>query len=110
MWASPTPAIESMDPHTIIQGSPTQELDIKGFNFVKRSVVYIDGVAVPTQVVSRTEIKATVDTNILSNAGNRSVEVKNPAPLDPNAWSDTSNKAHILVPFSFTTAWSHNKY
>ena len=110
MWASPTPAIESMDPHTIIQGSPTQELDIKGFNFVKRSIVYVDGVAVPTQVVSRTEIKARVDSNILMNAGNKAVEVKNPAPLDPNAWGDTSNKAHILVPFSYTTAWSHNKY
>jgi hypothetical protein len=110
LWASPTPAIETMSPHTIIQGSPTQELDIKGFNFVKRSVVYVDDVAVPTQVVSRTEIKATVDTNILANAGNRSVVVKNPTPLDPNAWGDTSNKAHILVPFSFTTAWSHNKY
>ena len=110
MWASPTPAIESMDPHTIIQGSPTQELDIKGFNFVKGSLVYVDGVVVPTQVVSRTEIKATVDTNILTNAGNKAVEVKNPTPLDPNAWGDTSNKAHILVPFSFTTKWSHNKY
>lgn len=47
---------------------------------------------------------------ILANAGSRSVEVKNPAPLDANAWGDTSNMAHILVPFSFTTARSHNKY
>jgi imidazolonepropionase-like amidohydrolase len=110
LWASPTPAIESMSPHTVIQGSPTQELDIKGFNFVKRSVVYIDDQPVPTNVVSRTEIKATVDSHVLANAGNRVVVVKNPIPLDPNAWGDTSNKAHILVPFSFTTAWSHNKY
>jgi hypothetical protein len=110
LWASPTPAIEAMSPHTIIQGSPTQELDIKGFNFVKRSVVYVDDQPVPTQVVSRTEIKATVDSHVLANAGNRNVVVKNPAPLDANAWGDTSNKAHILVPFSFTTAYSHNKY
>ena len=109
-WASPTPAIETIFPHTIIQGGATQELEIKGFNFVKRSVVYIDDVAVPTRVVNRTEIKATVDANVFANAGNRNVVVKNPAPLDPNAWGDTSNKAHILVPFSFTTAWSHNKY
>jgi imidazolonepropionase-like amidohydrolase len=110
MWASPTPAIESMEPHTIIQGSPTQTLEIKGFHYVKGSVVYVDGQPVPTQVVSRTEIKATVDSHILAQAGNRAVEVKNPLPLDPNAWGDTSNKAHILVPFSFTTKWSHNKY
>jgi imidazolonepropionase-like amidohydrolase len=110
LWASPTPAIESMDPHTIIQGSPTQTLDIKGFNYVKGSVVYVDGEPVPTQVVNRTQIKATVDSAVLAQPGNRSVTVKNPQPLDANAWGDTSNKAHILVPFSFTTAWSHNKY
>src|SRR5437868_9257645 len=42
LWASPTPAIETIGPHTIIQGSATQPLMIKGFNFVKRSVVYVD--------------------------------------------------------------------
>jgi hypothetical protein len=110
LWASPTPGIESIGPHTIIQGSPTQTLDIKGFNFVKRSVVYVDDQPVPTQVVSRTEIKATIDTQILANAGNRAVVVKNPGPLDPNAWGDSSNRAHILVPFSYTIAYSHNKY
>ncbi|HMI97450.1 MAG TPA: hypothetical protein VK479_13130 [Micropepsaceae bacterium] len=31
------------------------------------------------------------------------------API-PNAWGYTSNRAQILVPFSFTAAWSHNKY
>ena len=55
-------------------------------------------------------VPAIVDSAILAQAGNRAVEVKNPLPLDANAWGDTSNKAHILVPFSFTTAWSHNKY
>jgi hypothetical protein len=110
LWASPTPAIESISPHTIIQGSPTQMLDIKGFNFVKRSLVYVDEQPVPTEVISRTEIRATIDSEILTNAGNRVVVVKNPLPLDPNAWGYASNKAHILVPFSFTTAYSHNKY
>lgn len=109
-WASPTPAIEKIYPHTIIQGSATQMLAITGFNFVKRSVVYVNDEPVPTQVVSRTEIKAMIDSQILATAGNHGVIVKNPAPLDPNAWGDTSNKAHILVPFSFTTAYSHNKY
>ena len=110
LWASPTPAIESLSPHTLIQGSATQELEIKGFNFVKRSVVYVDDVPVPTKVVNRTEIRATLDSQILMNAGNRAVVVKNPMPLEANAWGDSSNRAHILVPFSFTSAWSHNKY
>ncbi len=67
------------------------------------------GASGPIQVVGRTEIKATLNTKILNDAGNRVVVVKNPAPLEPHAWGDTSNKAHILVPFSYTTAWSHNK-
>ncbi len=110
MWASPTPAIESIGPHTVIQGSPTQTLDIKGFNFVKRSQVYVDDQPVPTEVVNRTEIRATIDSNLLADAGNRTVVVNNPLPVDATAWGNTSNKAHILVPFSFTKAYSHNKY
>jgi hypothetical protein len=31
-------------------------------------------------------------------------------PLDTPVWGDTCNRAHILVPFSFTAGWSHNKY
>jgi hypothetical protein len=108
-WNSPTPGIESMMPHTIIQGSQPAQLDIKGFNFVKRSVVTIDGKQVPTQVVSRTEIKATVDQNILSQAGKKVVLVKNPLPLGTPEWGDHSNEARLLVPFSFTTKWSMNK-
>jgi hypothetical protein len=92
------------------QGSPKQTLEINGFNFVKRSLVYIDDLPIPTEVVSRTEIRATVDSQILANAGYRVVVVKNPLPVDPSAWGDASNKAHILVPFSFTKAYSHNKY
>jgi hypothetical protein len=38
--------------------------------------------------------------------------VRNPKPLGigMTIWGDTSNQAHILVPFSFTTNWSHNTY
>jgi len=109
-FAAPTPGIESIFPHTVIQGSSGQTVDIKGFNFVKRSVVYVDGTAVPTEVVSRTEIKATLDPNVFADAGNRVVVVKNPEPLNAPEWGEKSNMAHVLVPFSYTTAWSHNRY
>jgi imidazolonepropionase-like amidohydrolase len=108
-WASPTPGIETMMPHTLIQGTPTQTLDITGFNFVKRSVVYVDDKPVPTQVVSPTQIKATVDTAILANPGKKLVVVKNPLPLDAPEWGEKSNEARLLVPFAFTTKWSQNK-
>ena len=108
-WASPTPGVETIMPHTVIQGSAAQTLVIRGFNFVKRSVVYVDDKAVPTQVISRTELRATVDPALLMAAGNKSIVVKNPLPLDAPEWGPKSNTAHLLVPFSFTTKWSQNK-
>jgi hypothetical protein len=30
------------------------------------------------------------------------VVIKNPTPLATEEWGDTSNTAHILVPFAFT--------
>ncbi len=105
---SPTPGLESVYPHTLIQGSPTTELTLKGFNFVKRSVVYVDDMPVPTRVVSRTEIRATVDANTLAQAGNYDITIRNPKPVIDVQWGDRSNKGHLLVPFSFTTKYSRN--
>lgn len=106
---SPTPGIETIFPHTILRGSPAQTLDIKGFNFVQRSLVYVDDRPVPTQVVSRTQIKATLDQNVLARAGNLRITVRNPEPIADPIWGDRSNPAHVLVPFEFTTKYSMNK-
>lgn len=108
-WASPTPGVESMMPHTIIQTAQPQQISVKGFNFVKRSVVTVDGKPVPTQVVSRTELRATLDGSILNQPGKKIVMVKNPLPLSTPEWGDHSNEARLLVPFSFTSKWSQNK-
>ena len=71
-------------------------------NFVKRSVVYIDDKPVPTEVVSRTEIEANIPATLLAEAGRRDIVVRNPKPLSSAVWGDTSNMAHLLVPFEFT--------
>ena len=41
--------------------------------------------------------------NTLARAGKLHVVVKNPTPLATVEWGDTSNTAHILVPFAFST-------
>jgi hypothetical protein len=107
-----TPAIEMMHPHTIIQGAPDTEFTLTGFNYNTRSVVYVNDRPVPTTVKSGTEISFIVDAKTLSEAGKLHVTVKNPKPMGIGMviWGDTSNQAHILVPFSFTTKWSHNTY
>jgi hypothetical protein len=108
-WASPTPGIETLMPHTIIQTAQPQTITLTGFNFVKRSVVYVDGKPVPTEVVSPTEIKATLGADILNSPSKKVVVVKNALPLDTPEWGDSSNQARLLVPFSYTAKWSQNK-
>ena len=99
---APTPGIESLVPHTVLRGSPEAEITITGFSFVSGSQVLVDGNAIPTEVVSRTEIIATIPANILSSAGNLNIVVRNPEPVRQPYWGDSSNIAHILVPFEYT--------
>jgi imidazolonepropionase-like amidohydrolase len=106
---SPTPGIEEIYPHTVPRLSEPFTLEITGFNFVRRSVVYIDEIPVPTEVVSRTEIRAEIDAQILAVAGNKRITVRNPLPMAEPLWGDRSNPAHLLVPFEFTTRYSHNE-
>jgi len=106
---SPSPGIETMFPHTIIQGAPDTAFTLTGINFVKRSLVYANGQPMPTMVASTTELSFMIDANTLAKAGKLKIVVKNPEPLAVPEWGPVSNEAYVLVPFAFTTAWSHNK-
>jgi imidazolonepropionase-like amidohydrolase len=105
---SPTPGVEALMPYEIMQGSGATTVTLRGFNFVRRSVVYVGDTAVPTKVVSRTEIQATLDPNLLAKAGRFAVTVRNPAPLATPEWGEKSNAAWLLVPFTFSIAYSKN--
>jgi hypothetical protein len=107
---APTPGIESIAPYTVLRGSPGFVMTIKGFNFVKGSRVFVDGIPVPVRVASRTELHATIDQNLISRAGRFGVIVKNPEPLAYKEWGGTSNRANLLVPFEFTTKYSRNRF
>lgn len=89
---------------------PDTTFTLAGINFTTRSSVYVNDKPVPTNVQSGTKLSFVVSQNQLARAGKLHVVVKNPPPLDNPVWGDTSNKAHILVPFTFTKAWSHNRY
>jgi hypothetical protein len=58
---------------------------------------------VPTTVDSTTKLRFMLAPEKFANAGKLHVVVKNPQPVDNYQWGDTSNTAHILVPFSFST-------
>jgi imidazolonepropionase-like amidohydrolase len=106
---SPQPAIEAITPAMVSEGSPTTVVTVKGFNFVRRSRVYFDGQPVPYRRVSATELQLTLDENLLKRAGRFDIVVTNPEPLNNPQWGNgTSNKAHLLVPFAFTTIRTAN--
>jgi len=106
---SPSPGIETIFPHTIVQGTADTTFTLTGINFVKKSTVYVDGQAMPTNVTGRTQLSFVVDANTLNKAGKLRIRVKNPEPLLTPDWGPISNTAYVLVPFAFTTHWSQNK-
>jgi hypothetical protein len=105
---SPTPGVETIAPRTVLQGAADTTVTLTGVNFVKRSVVYVNGEAVPTMVDSGTKLRFVVPANRFASAGKLHIAVKNPTPLATEEWGDTSNTAHILVPFAFTKIVASN--
>ena len=104
--SSPQPAIASFDPFIVTQGTAPATVTVKGFNFVRRSTVQFKGKSVPTQVVSPTEIRFTLDGEALNTPGRFDFVVVNPAPLAKafakGMWGNgTSNEAHLIVNYTY---------
>jgi len=101
---SPQPAIETISPLTVTQGSPTITVTLTGFNFVQRSQVLFKGVPVPHEAISGSEFRVTVDASLLQEPGWHDIVVRNPWPLHPEIgqeWGDgTSNAAYLIVAFA----------
>lgn len=100
---SPTPGIDGIAPRTVLQGTGETTVTLTGVNFVKRSVAYVNGEPVPTTVDSATKLHFALPPEKLITAGKMHIVVKNPQPVENYEWGDTSNTAHILVPYSFST-------
>jgi hypothetical protein len=104
--SSPQPAIQTMDPFIVTQGTMPATVTLKGINFVRRSTVQFKGKPVPTEVVSPTEIRFALDTEALRTAGRFDLVVVNPAPVAPlfskGMWGNgTSNQAHLIVNYKY---------
>ena len=102
---SPQPAIETMDPIIVTQGS-SAVVKIMGFNFVRKSSVFFNGKPVTFRAVSSKELQVTLDAEALRLAGRFDLVVKNPQPVDPffvrSMWGNgTSNIAHLIVNYKY---------
>jgi len=77
---NPMPAVTSISPTTIGEGSAALTLDVKGTGLGAGSTVFWNQTALVTTVVSATELNAAVPATLLSAAESVSVAVVNPAP------------------------------
>ena len=103
---SPQPAIQNFDPYIVTQSTTPATVTVKGLNFVRRSMVHFKGKPVPTQVVSPTEIRFTLDAEALQTPGRFEFVVVNPAPVAPfftkGMWGNgTSNLARLIVNYKY---------
>lgn len=73
----PAPALISLSPSSIEQGSPDFSLSLLGSGFDSTSVALVDGSAVATTFINQNELKALVPASFASTVGIRSVRVKN---------------------------------
>ena len=108
----PQPTIETIDSgrhdyvdadfsKTVVkEGSPTLTIRVTGFNYFQRSQMYFNDVPVPTKVLNRTQIEATIDESLLRSPGRFPIVVKNLTladPANPALGSGTSNRAWLVV-------------
>lgn len=99
--AAPQPAIETISPTVVTEGSAAT-ITVKGFNFVRKSMVYFNGRTVPYQAVSRTELRVMLDASLMRTPGKFDLVVKNPSPVATPEWGNgASNTAHLLVNFKY---------
>jgi hypothetical protein len=104
--SSPQPAIQKLDPYILTQSATPATITVKGINFVRRSVVHFKGKPVPTQVVSPTEIRFTLDAEVQRTPGRFEFVVVNPAPIAPlftkGMWGNgTSNVGRLIINYKY---------
>ena len=75
-----TPSLTSLDPSTVIVGSPSFTLTVNGSNFVNGAVVLANGVARATSFVGDTQLRAVIPAQDLDEVGTLNFTVQNPPP------------------------------
>jgi hypothetical protein len=77
---NPVPSLSSINPSSIIAGSPDFTLTLNGDNFIATSLVSFNNQEYPINLISKTQIEATIPSSAVATAGNYPVKVINPTP------------------------------
>lgn len=72
------PRIDALEPGTIVAGTSSAQVSVRGANFLSGAVVRVNGVAKPTQFVSSNELVVTLSASDLAATGTLEVTVRNP--------------------------------
>jgi trimeric autotransporter adhesin len=100
----PVPALSSLSPAFVVAGGQGLTITIGGSGLTSNSTAYLGAAALGTQLVSATQLAATVTSAQIAAAGVQSITVRNPVP-----GGGTSNALQFEVdtgggaPPSFTT-------
>lgn len=82
---APMPAITALEPSTVLAGAGSTQVTVTGRNFGASSEVLFNSAAVPTVVVSSTQLRATLPNQ--STPANLSTQVRNPDTARPTSSS-----------------------
>ncbi len=80
MVLNPVPSLLSINPSSIIAGSPNFTLTLTGNNFVNTSVVRFNNQQYPVTFINKNQIQTTIPSNAITTPGSYPVKVINPAP------------------------------
>jgi hypothetical protein len=109
------PAITSLNPASVVAGSPDRAITITGTGFVSTSTARSNGVLLMTTYVTPTTLSAVVPSSHLVNPGSVAITVTNPAPGGGTSSArnlvigcDTTGVDVALGPVGTTTALATN--
>jgi|HubBroStandDraft_4_1064222.scaffolds.fasta_scaffold63377_1 hypothetical protein len=96
--ARPKPVLTSLEPNpaTLAQVEQGLLLTVNGSNFYSNSYLLWNGAALPTTVVSSTELQATITTTQISFPGTAHIAVHTPANLSGDLGCDSGGNSAAL--------------
>ncbi len=97
--ARPAPSISSLSATTITFAQVQQGflLTVNGSHIVSSSVVVISGTAVPSQVLSSSQLQVTLTTTVITGPGTSSVEIKTPSGTTGDLGCMSGGTSHALT-------------
>jgi hypothetical protein len=97
--ARPKPVLTSLTPNpaSLTQVQQGLLLTVNGSHFYSSSILLWNGVALPTTVISSTQLQATITTTQISSPGTAQIVVHTPANLSGDLGCDSGGNSKALT-------------